>query len=358
MKTWFKLTAAAFAVLAANASHAAGTECLDVRLSSAAPVLRGDVDVHVDVAVTNVCRSAVQVLRWQLPSDTMSGSLFTVTRDDKPVRYTGAVIKRAAPQAKDYVEIAAGATLNYKVELTGNYDFSKNGRYAIEFHSDRGTHGSGAHAMHSAAPTYLWAEGRNEKLESALLDEDALAAGPNARATAAAASISYTGSCTSSQKTQLSQAVTAATNYAASSTTYLNGTPSATARYTTWFGAFTTARWNTAKDHYTKARNAFQTAALTLDCSCKDSGTYAYVYPTQPYKIYVCGAFWSAPMTGTDSKGGTLVHEMMHFNVIASTDDWAYGQSAAQSLAKSNPTKALDNSDNHEYFAENNPFKN
>ncbi|PTT77484.1 peptidase M35, partial [Pelomonas sp. HMWF004] len=62
--------------------------------------------------------------------------------------------------------------------------------------------------------------------------------------------------------------------------------------------------------------------------------------------------------TGTDSKGGTLVHEMMHFNVIAGTDDWAYGQSAALSLAKSNPTRALDNSDSHEYFAENTPAKN
>lgn len=356
MKTWFKLTAAAFAVVATGSSFAAGTECLDVRLNSAAPVVNGDVDVHVDVAVTNVCRSAVHVLRWQLPSDSMSGSLFSVTRDDQPVRYTGAVVKRAAPQAKDYVEIAAGTTLNYKVELTGHYDFSKNGRYAVEFHSDRGTHGSGAQSMHSAAPVYLWTQGRDEKLDAATLLDEAPAA--RANATAAAASISYTGSCTSSQKSQLSQAVTAATNYASTSTTYLNGTPSATARYTTWFGAYTSSRWATARDHYTKARNAFQTAALTLDCSCKDSGTYAYVYPTQPYKIYVCGAFWSAPMTGTDSKGGTLVHEMMHFNVIASTDDWAYGQSAAQSLAKSNPTKALDNSDNHEYFAENNPFKN
>ncbi len=358
MKTWFKLTAAAFAVVATSASYAAGSaECLDVRLSSANPVVNGDVDVHVDVAVTNRCRSAVQVLRWQLPSDSMSGSLFTVTRDDKPVRYTGAIIKRAAPTAKDYVEIAAGATLNYQVELTGHYDFSKNGRYAIEFHSDRGTHGSGAQSMNSAAATYLWTQGRNEKLDAASADAET-ATMARAEATAAAASISYTGSCTSSQKSSLASAVTAATNYSVSSTNYLNGTPSATPRYTTWFGAYSSSRWATARDHYTKARNAFQTAALTLDCSCKDSGTYAYVYPTQPYKIYVCGAFWSAPMTGTDSKGGTLVHEMMHFNVIASTDDWAYGQSAAKSLAKSNPTKALDNSDNHEYFAENNPAQN
>src|SRR5207237_1134760 len=149
MKTWFKLTAAAFAVAATSASHAAGTECLDVRLSSASPVVTGDVDVHVDVAVTNQCRTAVQVLRWQL-------------------------------------------------------------------HSDRGTHGSGAQSMHSAAATYLWTQGRNEKLDAASADDEA-ATTMRANATAAAASISYTGSCTSSQKSSLASAVTAATNYSVSS---------------------------------------------------------------------------------------------------------------------------------------------
>lgn len=359
MKTWFKLTAAAFAVLAASASHAAAGKCLDVRLSSANPVVNGDVDVQVDVAVTNVCRTAVQVLRWQLPSDPMSGALFRITRDDMLIAYIGPMVKRAAPTARDYVEIAPGATLIYQVELTGHYDISKNGRYAIEFQSDRGTHGSGAQAMRSASALYLWAQNRNERLGATPISKDGAAATQaNPNLTAQAASISYTGACTTTQKSTLASAVTAATNYASSSATYLSGTPSGTPRYTTWFGAYTLSRWNTAQDHFVKARNAFQSAALTLDCSCKDTGTYAYVYPTQPYKIYVCGAFWSAPMTGTDSKGGTLVHEMMHFNVIASTDDWAYGQSAAQSLASSDPTKALDNSDNHEYFAENNPAKN
>jgi peptidyl-Lys metalloendopeptidase len=60
-------------------------------------------------------------------------------------------------------------------------------------------------------------------------------------------------------------------------------------------------------------------------------------------------------MTGTDSKGGTLVHESSHFTNIASTEDYAYGQSAAKSLASSNPAHAVENADNHEYFAENNP---
>ncbi|WP_245591965.1 M35 family metallo-endopeptidase [Cystobacter fuscus] len=39
-------------------------------------------------------------------------------------------------------------------------------------------------------------------------------------------------------------------------------------------------------------------------------------------------------------------------------DDHAYGQSAAKSLARSNPTRASDNADNHEYIAENTPAQN
>lgn len=357
MKTWFKLTAGTVAALAVSGSFAASGDCLDVRIAQDSPIVRGDVDVHVNVAVTNVCRAPIQVLRWQLPTGDLSGALFRISRDGFPVRYTGPIVKRAAPQAKDYVTIDAGATLNYKVELTGHYDFSKNGRYSIEFQSDRGTHGTGAQAMRTNAATYMWAEGRNEKLDAAAAELSATAL-PSAIVQPLAASISYTGACTSTQKSTLASAVTAATNYAAASATYLSGTPSGTPRYVKWFGSYTLARWNTAKDHFVKARNAFQSAALTLDCSCKDTGTFAYVYPTQPYKIYVCGAFWNAPMTGTDSKGGTLVHEMMHFNVIAGTDDWAYGQTAAANLAKTNPTKALDNSDSHEYFTENTPFLN
>jgi peptidyl-Lys metalloendopeptidase len=97
--------------------------------------------------------------------------------------------------------------------------------------------------------------------------------------------------------------------------------------------------------------------SVIIDCSCHQN-YYAYVYPTQPYRIYVCHAFWSAPTSGTDSKGGTLIHETSHFNVVASTDDWVYGQSGAKNLAISNPTQAQDNADSHEYFAENTPHQN
>jgi peptidyl-Lys metalloendopeptidase len=68
--------------------------------------------------------------------------------------------------------------------------------------------------------------------------------------------------------------------------------------------------------------------------------------------------YWSAPATGTDSQAGTLIHEMSHFTVVAGTDDLAYGQTAAEALATSDPDSAIRNADSHGYFAENSPFQN
>lgn len=339
---WAVLAGAATAAVSAQAAG------LSVRLDVASPVLKGDVDVHVTLTLTNTSRTPMFLPKTQLPGEVHEAALFRITRDGEPVAYQGRLVKRTAAAERDVVRLAPGASMSFQVELTGGYDLSENGRYAIEY-VGLAKQQSGQTALlaaDAAAPTYLWLEGRTPQ--------------PQAQAALApslAASISYTGNCTATQKSTLASAVTAATNYSQSSYNYLSATPSATTRYKTWFGAFSTTGWNTAKSHYSKALDAFKNKPLTLDCSCKDSGTYAYVYPNQPYKIYVCGAFWSAPMTGTDSKGGTLVHEMTHFTVVAGTDDWAYGQSAAKSLALSNPTKALDNADSHEYFAENNPVQ-
>ncbi|WP_223198513.1 M35 family metallo-endopeptidase [Solihabitans fulvus] len=48
--------------------------------------------------------------------------------------------------------------------------------------------------------------------------------------------------------------------------------------------------------------------------------------------------FRRAPLTGTDSKAGTLVHEQGHFTVNGGTGDYVYGQSGYRQLAKDNPS--------------------
>ncbi|KAJ7642405.1 peptidyl-Lys metalloendopeptidase [Mycena polygramma] len=165
--------------------------------------------------------------------------------------------------------------------------------------------------------------------------------------------ISYQ-SCSSSEKTQLVAAAAAAQTYANNAKSYLTSQTTTSPRFVTWFGTFTTAHHTTVLSHYTKmAADAY--ADYTYDCSCTDDDTYAYTYPDEFGTIYLCGVFWEVATTGTDSQGGTLVHESSHFLATASTQDYAYGQTAAKSLAKSNSAEAIENADSHEYFAENNP---
>ncbi|OBZ68366.1 Peptidyl-Lys metalloendopeptidase [Grifola frondosa] len=164
----------------------------------------------------------------------------------------------------------------------------------------------------------------------------------------------YNG-CSSSEQSGLVAAASAAQSYVAEALSYLQTHTAATPRYTTWFGSYTSSRHSTVLQHYTNM-NSNDYSSYSFDCTCTDAGTYAYVYPQDiTPTVYLCGAFWRAPTTGTDSKGGTLVHESSHFVLNAGTQDYVYGQTAAKSLALSNPSEAIMNADSHEYFAENNP---
>ena len=159
--------------------------------------------------------------------------------------------------------------------------------------------------------------------------------------------------CTVSRQSLIAQARIDATSYSNNAKSYLNAN-TLDSRYTTWFGAFTSTRYSTVNTHFNTITSAFVNATISYDCGCTEN-YYAYVYPDRPYEIHLCNVFWTAPATGTDSKAGTLIHEMSHFFVVASTDDWAYGQTAARNLAISDPNKAVDNADTHEYFSENTP---
>jgi len=97
-----------------------------------------------------------------------------------------------------------------------------------------------------------------------------------------------------------------------------------------------------------------------VDCkgsSCS-ANVYAYVYPNDSaYNVYVCNQFWLASGVDcrTDSRPGTLIHEISHFTPVAATQDIQYGTTGCQSLAKSNPANAIKNADSHEYLSESCP---
>ncbi len=356
----------AIALICASFASFARSNSLSVSLSVSDRATVSDQEVMVDVVFTNNGSTPLSIAKWFVPEGALEGDLFLLSRDGKQVPYLGPIIKRAAPTAQDMITLAPGESISRSVDIAGMYDLSASGEYKMQYgvassqlfarsaprqatdylkrSAEPATDVGMESLMSNEVATFV--EGRSNPLASLGEDKSALA---NAKS-----SIAYSGSCSASQKSTLTSAVSAASSMANNSVSYLNGISGSTPRFTTWFGSATSSALSEIRADYAKIKDALDNKPLVLDCSCKQS-YYAYVYPTQPYKVYLCRAFWTAPLTGTDSKGGTLIHELSHFNVIAGTQDNAYGQSAAKALAISNPQQARDNADSHEYFSENTP---
>ncbi|GJJ78151.1 hypothetical protein EMPS_10510 [Entomortierella parvispora] len=168
------------------------------------------------------------------------------------------------------------------------------------------------------------------------------------------AATSFTG-CSIPQQSQLNAAISAAQSYISAASAYIDSHNSATPRYTTWFGTFTASRHGAVASIFGRLKWN-NLASFTYDCStCHEPNEYAYVYPNQFGKIYLCGSFWRAPLTGTDSKAGTLISQASTFTQNGGAEAYDFSQKGCKHLANVNPEGAVQNADNYQYFAENNP---
>jgi peptidyl-Lys metalloendopeptidase len=353
MKT-IKLTTLAISLLAANAAFAKGIE---VTLNTPSDSITAKEDLTLSVTFTNTESEPLKLLNWYIPTQDTKEALFKVKKDGFKQMYFGAHAKRSAPQSQDYMVIQPNQSVSYDIELSGLYDLSVTGNYHIQYVVDydalvRDGDNKTMKSKLASNAVSVWVEGRGDSH----LDLQRQAQGAFSPAVQG---ITYTGGCSNSQKTTLQSALNAASGITDNSVSYLNnksgnaGNP----RYDTWFGNYSSGNWDTVSANFDAIKDAIDNRSMTFDCSCNDS-FFAYVFPTQPYKVYFCNAFWNAPLTGTDSKAGTIVHELSHFNVVAGTDDLAYGHSAAKRLADRQPSRAIRNADSHEYFAENTPYQN
>jgi peptidyl-Lys metalloendopeptidase len=310
--------------------------------------------VVLQATLVNSDAEPIRVLRRAIGANGAAGNAFTVTRRGQPVARTHAMVKYAAPQPADYQTVPAGGTWVYTVDLSSAFAFTVTADYAIRL---------------VAADPLLVLDTDGRVIATTLTSvtavavitgrpvEKAPAAASTARTTIGALSLATVG-CSTGEQTTVTTSVADAGTYAGAAVQYF-GDRRAGARYVQWFGAYDATRWERVQDNFEAADAVLDAGEITVVCHdalCAPS-VFAFVYRTQPYTVYVCDAFWTAPATGTDSKAGTLIHEFMHFTAIAGTLDLAYGQTNASALAVSNPGNAVTNSDNYEYFAENTPLQ-
>lgn len=340
---WLYATVALTCV--ASGAQAAGR--LESRIDVAQTDLRTGDDVRVRLHLRNVGDAPLQILRWATPIDGIQDEIFEIARNGEAVEYLGRHYKRPAPTRQDYLTLGPGASRSFDVELTADWDFTQPGEYTVRHRV--GTELDGRFLGSESNEVALWIDG--EPLSRALIDAAQAASAPSPDALTP-----QFVSCSSTRQSSTTSALNSAQTYSGNALAYLNaGTVGP--RYTTWFGSYTSSRYSTVRSHFSAIDSAIRTKTIAFYCDCTSSA-YAYVYSNDPYKIHLCNAFWSAPQTGTDSKAGTIIHELSHFKVVAGTADNAYGQTACKSLALSSPSRAVNNADSHEYFAENTPAQN
>jgi len=319
-------------------------------------------NVNATLIITNNGKGQQKVLGWY--TDLEEEHIFHVTRDGVEVEFFGPHYKRHAPTENDYVKLKSGESLSNTFELSALYDMSQPGTYEVSYDvasfdlfSNKGQQKKAQKfdiERLSSNVVNLYLEGVAAKGGSS--NKGKPGGGGSSNCTDGTC---FTGRCSNGQQTEILSALNAADVMANDTVGYFNShsANNVSTRYETWFGQATSSRFNTAKSNFNAINDAIDNESLTFDCSCKKS-YFAYVYPNQPYKVYLCRAFWNANESGTDSRAGTIIHELSHFNVVAGTDDIVYGQSGAKSLAISDPDQALTNADSHEYFAENTPKQN
>lgn len=370
----WRLFIAALIVLTPRASfaqlEAIGGQQLEVTLQvpkGKTSAFKASEAITVDFVLTNPSASPVKVLAWRTPFLGVTDDIFAVAAGragqvSGTVGYIGPLIKRGEPQEDDFITLAPGESRIETVNLAEYYAIYQQNDYSVTYRPSLPNNTIPMTPRVSASPQS--APLRKVVVQSNSLTISVVEARQPVPKVAAAARVGSGltfDACSANQVSQIQEAVPAARGLASAAAKLLNETAadrrSMAARYKTWFGAHSADRYTKIMTNFQKIEEAFSTKPIEMACNgaqCRGS-VFAYVFPTQPYKIYVCQAFWNAALDGTDSRGGTLVHEMSHFDIVAGTDDVVYGQEQARALASSRPESAVENADSHEYFAENSP---
>ncbi|KAF7359933.1 Peptidyl-Lys metalloendopeptidase [Mycena venus] len=328
-----------FSTLVALAVASAASAAPSLSLSLSRPKeVSSIIDLQITAALKNTGDVELKLLKDpRTVLHTFQTNTFSITNaaGDSPA-FTGAYVKYVPSTAlaknldTSFVVLAPGAAINVTHDLSKAYNFTSSGHgsYSLvagnEFqYIDPATNSLQFISANMADATHT----------TVVSGQLAIAQPPSSLERR----IKYTG-CTADQQSQVSAAADQAQKYAHLARVYLNQNRISTPRFVTWFGKFSDAHHKTIHRHFINmATHKYR--QYNYNCNCQED-SYAFVHPNDDSTIHLCTDFWTAPLEGTDSQGGTLVHESSHFTSIAGTDDIVYGQDDAMKLASNHPKRA------------------
>ncbi|KAF4906651.1 Peptidyl-Lys metalloendopeptidase [Colletotrichum viniferum] len=160
-------------------------------------------------------------------------------------------------------------------------------------------------------------------------------------------------SCSSTQIATLEAAIERATNKSYAAIDHLEANPNGSDIQTTWYGTFSTERYNRVLTAFKKFAPDLA-ITFSYDCSCTSSVVFATIGGTYG-DVKICSVYFNEqllPPTGRHrNQWDTIIHEATHFTDVLGTTDYGYGVDYCKQFALEDPEKAVKNADNHPRFA-------
>lgn len=298
----------------------------------------------LNISYTNVSATPIRFLpRNTALEGEINENFLVVYYDGQRLPYIGRHAKRLPPTEDEFITIAPGSSVAATVDVGFAYPMYEKGGYQVSY--DAGELAGGALTKSSNAVTLQLSEDRPVTL---------LKRPP-----------SIDSSCNATQRAQINQALGIAEQISRVARDSLNNAPvqlrPTARRYVEWFGQYSPARYATAQTAFNRISSALASQVIGFDCTCNINNrqnVFAFVFANDPFNMNVCPVFFRVAPSGTDSRAGTIIHEISHFDVVIGSDDFqsALDQRGSRLLARSNPSAAIRNANAFEYFAENTPF--
>lgn len=130
----FALVALISTLMCADAAAVMAASLADVacRLAMPASLSRNSAAVAT-MTLHNRGKQTISILKRNTPLEGWLADSLTVTRDDQPVTYSGAMAKRMPPSVDEYLRLKPGTRHRYRMALQRGYDVSLPGHYQVRW---------------------------------------------------------------------------------------------------------------------------------------------------------------------------------------------------------------------------------
>jgi hypothetical protein len=310
-------------------------------------------NIDCSTIITNDHDKDYYLLSRNTPLEGLKSSIFSVTGSGKVLPYDGMLMKRGSPLREEYIFIGAKSSVSTSVDLSRVFSFVSAGSYSVQlktelqYFNNKPENVSTQQVFSNVEVFTLKDSDKEPKVTEGQLirQNSSRILGSPLRANAAISPV-FRGS---GDRDTATKVYLAAHDYLLPKCATSAKVGGNTNLYIQWFGR--DDHRSTVEGNYLGIKEAMENYQFELYFNgpkC-EPGVVAYTYHGAT-TLYLCDGYFRAPTQGSDSKIGTIVHEMSH--AVAYTEDFKYGEQACQSLAKSDPLDAINNADNYEYFAE------